>query len=355
MSYTVLILGAGSSQPYGFPLGGELKNDVVKELKEAVASNSPGKPLHWALMAFEPKKPRQFADRLPASAVPSVDTFLQDNPDFLHLGKIAIAGCLMKHEDKDTLYGRPRDWYQYLFNTLARPGQWDRFCLKEEFAIITYNYDRSLEQYFFSALQNKYGKRDEEVALAMKRLPIIHLHGQLGYLPWQAHNYAAGFESFIPSCGQYSPELSYEAIIEAAEGIFITHEMEEAEKDRAMKGPHDAMTLLVQKERKQVVKRAHETLSKATDIYFLGFGYEARNLARLELAKHIQGKKVNIYCNCFNCKRFDRLNVSWRFNLLAHQLRKLCDVQIRGLAEGTPERDILAVFENDFHLNSLGH
>ena len=75
-------------------------------------------------------------DELSASGQYSVDAFLEHCPEFLDMGKAAIAFELSKNERRQRLY--EPSWYQYLFNRMCR-----RF---EDFAanrltIVTFNYD----------------------------------------------------------------------------------------------------------------------------------------------------------------------------------------------------------------------
>jgi hypothetical protein len=53
------------------------------------------------------------------SGQPSVDAFLERRPEFLGVGKLAIAYCLIPFEDEAKLYCQPdssrgANWYEYL-------------------------------------------------------------------------------------------------------------------------------------------------------------------------------------------------------------------------------------------------
>jgi len=114
-----------------------------------------------------------------------------------------------------------------------------------------FNYDRSLEHYLFTALNNAYGRTVEECAEALRSIPIVHLYGQLGELP--------------PLCNDglgiaYGSPVTVETLRKAASGIKIIHEVVPDE------GPF---------------KQAHELLRNAARVCFLGFGYSQTNIQRL--------------------------------------------------------------------------
>jgi hypothetical protein len=89
----------------------------------------------------------------------------------------------------------------------------------------------------------------------MQTIPIIHVYGQIGYLPWQEKNHFRTYEPIKQD------EMTLLTIKESSEGIKIIHE-EHAEDDPAF-------------------KQARGLLGKADKIIFLGFGYHDQNLKRL--------------------------------------------------------------------------
>jgi len=55
----------------------------------------------------------------------------------------------------------------------------------EEFAenrvsFVTFNYDRSVEQFLFTSLKNTFGRPDGNTSQVLQKVPIVHLHGRLG-------------------------------------------------------------------------------------------------------------------------------------------------------------------------------
>jgi hypothetical protein len=250
----VLILGAGASMPFGFPSGSGLMTQIISRL--SVMKDQMRLLIREA--GFKPEEIDDFRDALKKSGKRSVDAFLEHRTEFLAIGKIATACILLPYEREESIFRRDdSNWYEYFFNKLnARFEEFD----KNSVSVLTFNYDRSLEQYLMTGLQNSYGKASGECAEKLHSLPIIHLYGQLGRLP------SLGGEGI-----EFGAALNPDVLRRAAEGIQIIHE------DVAKNPTFD---------------RAHELLSNAERICFLGFGYDRTNLERLAPYRPPSGQVV---------------------------------------------------------------
>ena len=249
---TVLVLGAGASQKYGFPSGTELKNQVVRTLSGEGSSLFE----RYSGMGYNEQEVRRFRDALKQSGVPSVDAFLEHRQEFLGIGKTAIAEILIPYENENKLFGASEDWYGFLLDRLNTP--FDRFQ-ENQITILTFNYDRSLEWYIFKALQARYGMNNLDAINLLKKLRTIHLYGTLGGLPWEnGRAYQPSIEWPKPNV-TYGPEIKFDIIL-ASNKIKIIHEgiLQDQEFTRAL-----------------------EALSAAKRIVFLGFGYNKVNVERL--------------------------------------------------------------------------
>jgi hypothetical protein len=240
----VLVLGAGASMPYGFPSGVGLRDELVRELE------SGGTQMFARLVDSGCKQGqiKEFRLALKTSGKYSVDAFLEHRPEFLDVGKKAIAHALMNRERDERLAApvNGHSWYQYLFNKLnARFDDFD----KNSVSVITFNYDRSLERYLFTSLSASYGKKDGQCVEKLQSIPFVHVYGQLGQLPELA---SVGIS--------YGAEVSNENLRACAAGIQIVHE-DITDNPR--------------------FRRAHELLVEAERVCFLGFGYDFTNLERL--------------------------------------------------------------------------
>lgn len=251
---TVLILGAGASAPYEFPMGEELWEILCNDLQSGY--------LHDFLLSngFNADDILSFRDNLFESGKISIDAFLEHRKEFLKIGKLAIATVLTKYEDGNILFNSGKGkWYKYLFDKINSPS-FEKFS-DNKISIITFNYDRSFEHFLFNSVQKSYGKSDEECAVVISKIPIIHLHGRLGYLPWQNKNGR-----------HYKKDNSKEDIIKSADEIKIIHE----DIDR------DSEFL-----------EARERMKEAERIYILGFGYNEINVQRLGIRDLMaDGKKI---------------------------------------------------------------
>ena len=108
-----------------------------------------------------------------------------------------------------------------------------------------------MEEFLFTSLINTYGRSTNECKNQIGQIPIIHLHGSLGALPWQGER-SRSFDS----------NLNEQTLGVAREGIKIIHEATTDGRDKDF-------------------ERGHELLLKAKRIILLGFGYNALNMERL--------------------------------------------------------------------------
>jgi hypothetical protein len=244
---TVLILGAGASYPYTFPTAKELKGLICDAFATADTTAS---RLLGDTSDFEREDFCNFREAFWRSGQPSVDAFLEHRKDFLGIGKFAIAYCLIPFEDENMLYrpnpARGGDWYEYL--SVKLNASFEDFGANK-LSIITFNYDRSLEHYLFTALRNLHGRPVEECKKKLAEIPIIHVYGQLGKEPYPQ-----------PGSRPYDPDHErYANVARAALGITLLHE--------------EASGL----------EEARKLLTDARRICFLGFSYHPLNIGRLQL------------------------------------------------------------------------
>jgi hypothetical protein len=248
---TVLVLGAGASYPYGFPTARELK----ERISEAFASptEKAAQLLGGEESQYTPQEFFEFREAFLRSPA-SIDAFLLRRHNFLSVGKLAIAYCLIPFENEVSLYYPPDrnlrggNWYEYLSDKLD--SSFEEFS-NNKLSIITFNYDRSLEVYLLNYLLNHHGKKYDECANALAQIPIIHVYGQLGEIPYPQKG-----------CIKYRPnQIEYFIYVKtAADGIKLYHEEAEAASTAA-----------------------RELLLAAKRICFLGFGYHAFNMERLNI------------------------------------------------------------------------
>jgi len=112
--------------------------------------------IHLQAAGFRSGDIEDFRNSLERSGRSSVDAFLEHRTEFLEVGKAAIAALLLPCEKEESLFDLNRDsrWYEYLFQKLN--AGFEDFA-NNRIAFITFNYDRSLEFYLFTALKHAYG------------------------------------------------------------------------------------------------------------------------------------------------------------------------------------------------------
>lgn len=235
----VLVLGAGASAPYGFPVGSVLRSKILKD--------EPDFQKHKVLDRL---RHNEFVDVFQRSEMYSIDAFLSCRPDMVDLGKYRIAEILLEFERRSTLTG---DWYQYLWNALRTPKFEDLDLTKLK--IITFNYDRSLERYLLNTISVTYSACESASIEKLKSLEIIHVYGSLGPL-WTTSPQPISTGVDVISYGDTRPCKA------SADNILVIPD-ERAEKSREF-------------------ERAREILSDAERICFLGFGFDETNLKRLD-------------------------------------------------------------------------
>ena len=263
-THTVFILGAGASEPYGFPVGARLKESVVLKLQKGARGQ-------LVKAGADPGEAGSFMADLSECGDASIDAFLENRKDLVTVGKMAIAQALIPAERMDRLFmldlldhklhrseRRVRDdrfernWYPYLWKKMRTT--FDRLG-ENKVSFITFNYDRSLEQFLYTVIRKNYKIEHPtgEYAQAVAHFPIIHVHGSLGRLPWQDGD---------GEPRDYVPTVTLEAIRQAAASIQIVSET-------------DANTPQFEK--------ARTLIKKAERVVFLGFGYHEENLRKLNM------------------------------------------------------------------------
>lgn len=243
----VLVLGAGASLPYEFPLGQTL-------VDEAISNSSDLKPILKELDDTLEIQLDEFLAELRSAHPDSIDAFLEArHPQFTMIGKAVIAYHLMQKEDVSNLenVSRDVDWYQhFLYKMLLGSKGFDELVFSDV-AILTYNYDRSLEYALFKMLKGL-GHSESDCQKALGTLNICHLHGQIGYLK------ELNPDSYRP----YDTKVDVGRLNQARNGIRVVHEPVENDP---------------------VFREAHTYLRNAKHVIFLGFGFLDKNIERLKL------------------------------------------------------------------------
>jgi hypothetical protein len=269
---TVFILGAGASFPYKYPLGEQL----VREINEGLLK---GNDLFLSCLAleFSKREIEEFNNALRFSGDSSIDAFLERNEEYLELGKVAIALSLFRRESTNELFSvGDNKWYGDLVKELKSPLKID---FKNNVSFLTFNYDRSFDQYLFESIKNSYGISSKECKSLIEDIPIIHLHGQVGKLAWQGKGekgrlYDKNFSALSLINDHSAPINKYSSYDRDNAVQYIRHEI-----SGQIKIIHEN-----ELDSDSAFKDAQKLLKEAERVYFLGFGYNDENLRRLKIA-----------------------------------------------------------------------
>lgn len=240
---TVLILGAGASKDYDFPTGRELLIEIVNALE-------PGSDFarEIELVFGHPEDQiKRFRRELAGSFQPSVDAFLEKRLEYVELGKTVIALRLVPREIPMEIDRGNMNWLEYFLSYLDLSTEG---FPENKLSVVTFNYDRSFEHHLHRALQDTNGLSSDDALSLLRKMQIVHVHGQLGSFANET-----GGESRV-----YEKDVSTETMKIAREGIIVLHEAESESQEFIL---------------------ARDVLSHAELICFVGFGYLAENVERL--------------------------------------------------------------------------
>ena len=95
---TVFFLGAGASNPYGFPIGTLLKTHMISNLTNGDCKNALVKS------GFESLLVKDFGEALIGTYHPTIDIFLEKKKKFRDLGAHLIAYTLLPCENHNLLF-----------------------------------------------------------------------------------------------------------------------------------------------------------------------------------------------------------------------------------------------------------
>lgn len=247
---TVLILGAGASQPYGFTSGGELRSAII----ETLSTNTTPGFLALTQCGHKPDDLAEFRRLLLESTVPTIDEFLDAQPNFNDLGRRTICNEILSREQPNQLTSRHKGaWYSLFWDAIRTK---ERSVFREnKLSIITYNYDRSLEN-FLNVVSNAFWRNDHaEAGKTLKSLVIHHVYGCISPPPWEGQSIR----------GYLLKKPTAEELRLAADRIRVP----------AAPPPTGENSEI------------HSLVTRAERVYFLGFGYHDDNMAHLPL-KHLE-------------------------------------------------------------------
>lgn len=291
---TVLILGAGSSTHLGYPLGLQLLNQVCRRLTHVCNHFKD----YEKTLPYSTEQMVKYRRILSRAGYYSVDAFLEENREFLDIGKFFIADCLKQLEIEDTLFPPSNSgWYQYLFNKMLTSTV-DKIP-DNKITIITFNYDRSLECYLHQAITHRFQIPVEKSLDILRQINIIHPHGILGNYPE------------VP----YSNELHGISMEKISNRIKIIHEIKDSKEDFCSTEFRDSNRALCESEK----------------IYFLGFGFHEDNIRRFKYFSNDSLKDKEVTATIYRVVESDIKDLISRMSEYGFSRKNFQDTSCLGL------------------------
>lgn len=275
---TCFILGAGASNPFGFPLGAELRLDIIHRLNIGKCKDP-----YYRLVAacgFDDDKIADFRCKLLFTDYSSVDYFVEKFPEYLDIGKICMATSLLQREHREVLFIKS-DWYKTF---LAIVEEAERAGELSRISVVTFNYDRSLEYYLVRAVSMRRRVTLIQAAECLRELKIVHVYGWLGN----------PFDPVADSHLAYAEPLSVPVVRRAAGAIKI---MPEAT------GDEDHFVAI------------QNILTRSEQLVFLGFDFHEVNMRRIGFLSPkpdwVSGKKCFVTASGMPARMWTSLREEW--------------------------------------------
>jgi hypothetical protein len=183
---TVLIIGAGASKPYGFPTASELGPMITGEMPESFRHLRYNDVFHAHIGSWqkfletcfvptsEARHPADFLrmqKQFKESEIYSIDRFSFLHPHYEGMARYFIALILLLCERQSELKG---GWYRALWNDVLNPAVEDN---EGPLEIVSFNYDRSFEEYIRRVAKAAYPGRENDVHNTLK---VSHVYGSFG-------------------------------------------------------------------------------------------------------------------------------------------------------------------------------
>ncbi len=296
---TVLVLGAGASQPYAFPTG----CDLVERMRQYAGAPGPEYFRTLPSPVNGDSALEVLAQELQIAQPNSIDEFLEHRPDIAEAGKTIIAILLLnaEHNSVGHLWGNGKNggWYNLLKSRLVNQVN---SLGEDRIKIITFNYDRSLEHYLYTSLRPYYqGLHEVDYGRRINQIKFLHIYGSLGPLPWQPdRTQAIPYGVPSPSPDQLRRAKSNIAILHEGGNAQVAHNLEAAK----------------------------DWLHEAERVLFLGFGFHHTNVERLAL-RDVLRVEQDIRATCMGLEATSRDNVEYCTAWARRSGRSPGDVTIR--------------------------
>ncbi|MBI5024717.1 MAG: hypothetical protein HZC18_06945 [Candidatus Omnitrophica bacterium] len=225
----VFVLGAGTSRDFGFPSGIELMKEIHSswEHPDEIAINN-----YVNIMEKLKKEFRSHPNRIAVEKIKKLSyrfylsgadsDFLSQCKDEVDLqfGRLTILNAILKKEQKTkqfgdgTLFKWEENWLRVLFGEEFRFENVEQLKKKletEQFYFVIFNYDRCVEHFLYTAIQNYYDLKGEDTKDIINKMRFYHVYGQLAPLEWQPEGnpirFGDAFEGVFDDLYRFVPNI----------------------------------------------------------------------------------------------------------------------------------------------------
>jgi len=302
---TTFVIGAGASAEFGLPVGSQLAKLI--RVRAGCTYRVNGPPTHDDLLTRLLDK-RFGSERRPEltraldiisqgiSTAVSIDAFIdrfRDHEFIPILGKLLIAleiadaerGSVMHPnqvamQDIEIAEDVAGDRWIGSFTRILLDGVSDPDEVGRGVALICFNYDRCIEYYLRDAIQAAYAITVERAQEIVSRLNIIHPYGTLGELETAANANARDVLAFGENLEE---DVDWFAVAE-----------------------NNIRTYTEQQHEPNMIRNIHDAIIDASNLVFLGFGFNNQNLDILRVANLPEVRELdpkNIFASGFGIAR----------------------------------------------------
>lgn len=359
---TVIILGAGASSDYGFPVGNQLIKNILNNEENGFCTHRENNERGTQNRIFDFKNleqllnemcsgvdeksnienmiarsgdaylrmsqfelVRKFISGLKLYRNSQIDYFLRTFSKYEKFGKIMIAREILKQEavakekiERGGFYEKNRiskmdgreikgeqDWLGTLFANLIEKAKKpeDLKVISDNLTIITFNYDLLFEHYL-----NEFCKGDDEWGDALeefkKNLKIIHIYGKLGRFEWESEENLKNI---------YGEEVLKTFALRGNDEQFgFLNTKYDYEKISSLSEGIKVIGGDKHKENLPHIKEARNAIyhPQCKKIFFFGFGFDKNNLTDCLQADRGKFKGKNVYCTIYDEGDHERIKMS---------------------------------------------
>jgi hypothetical protein len=358
---TVIVLGAGASSDYGFPVGNALIKNILNEeehgfcvfgersklsdqhkifdfenlthLPDEILGDNKREEIGKIVVGSKSQSIklnhfkffRNFISGLKLYRNSQINYFLRTFSRYEKFGKIMIVREILKQEavakekiERGGFYAKNRiskadgqeikgeqDWLGVFFANLIQKAKKpeDLKTISDNLTIVTFNYDLLFEHYL-----NEFCKGDDEWGKALeefkKNLKIIHIYGKIGRFEWESEKNLKeiyGEEVFKTFALRVDNEC-----FGFLNGKYDYEKIRDLSEGIKVIGgeKHREDLLHIKQARNEIY---HKDCKK---IFFFGFGFDKNNLTDCLQASRAKFKSKNVYCTIYDEGDRERIKMS---------------------------------------------